>query len=83
VERKLIFDEISLKLFAEKLKQVRKEKGFTQEELAFCAELALSQIARIETFKINPTLSTIFAIARALKIRPSVLFDFDIPTLEE
>jgi transcriptional regulator with XRE-family HTH domain len=78
--RKLIFDEPGLKAFAEQLKKVRKEKGFTQEELAYQSELSLSQIARIETYKINPTLSTIFQISRTLKVPLSKLFEFALPT---
>ncbi len=75
-KRKLIFDEEGLKLLAERLKQLRKEKYITQEELAFRSELTLSQIARIETVKINPTVSTMFRIAKALDVSLSELFDF-------
>ena len=79
MERKLIYDEQGLRAFAKQLIDVRKKYGFSQEELANESGLALSQIARIETVKINPTLSTIFAIARTLKIPLSELFDFKLP----
>ncbi|MEO6175661.1 MAG: helix-turn-helix transcriptional regulator [Flavobacterium circumlabens] len=75
--RKLIFDEEGLKLLANRLKEVRSEKGLTQEELSHRSELTLSQIARIETVKINPTVSTILKLARALEISPKELFDFE------
>jgi len=78
VERKLIFDEKNLALFAARLKTLRKEKGLTQEELAHRSGLTLSQIARIETVRINATLSTVFALAKALEVRPAVLLDFDL-----
>jgi transcriptional regulator with XRE-family HTH domain len=78
VARKLIYDEAGLKLLASKLKEVRSKKGFTQEELAYESGLSLSQIARIETFKINPTVSTIFKIARTLKVNVSELFEFKL-----
>jgi transcriptional regulator with XRE-family HTH domain len=58
------------------LKKLRSEKNITQEELAYRSELTLSQIARIETVKINPTVSTMFRIARALDVSISELFDF-------
>ena len=77
-KRVLIYDEEGLKLLAGKLKQVRVEKGFTQEDLAYESGLTLSQIARIETMKINPTVSTIFCIARTLNITVSELFDFKL-----
>jgi transcriptional regulator with XRE-family HTH domain len=79
VERKLIFDETGLDAFAKRLKEVRKLKNFSQEELAYKSGLSLSQIARIETAKTNPTISTIFRIARTLNIKLSELFDFVLP----
>lgn len=75
--RKLIFDEEGLKLLATRLKQLRLEKNITQEELSYRSELTLSQIARIETVKINPTVSTMFKIAAALNIKINELFDFE------
>jgi transcriptional regulator with XRE-family HTH domain len=83
VERKFIFDEAGLKAFAKRLKEVRKMKKLSQEELALRAELTLSQIARIETARINPTLSTIFRIARTLDIELSELFDFTLPVEDD
>lgn len=80
--RTLIFDESSLKAFAKQLKKIRKEIGITQTQLAFESGLSLSQIARIETAKINPTLSTIFAIIKALDIPPCKMFDFELPSKE-
>jgi len=47
--------------------------------LAFEAGLSLSQIARIETARINPTLSTVFILARTLDITLPELFDFKLP----
>jgi len=74
----LIFDEQAVKAFASVLKKVRKEKGMTQAQLGFEANVPRSSIERIEAAKINPTLSTIVALARALEVRPSVLLDFDV-----
>lgn len=80
--RVLIFDEAGLKAFAKQMKKIRKEIGITQSQLAFEAGLSLSQIARIETAQINPTLSTIFAIIKALDISPCQMFDFELPKEE-
>jgi transcriptional regulator with XRE-family HTH domain len=77
-KRTLIFDEAGLKAFAKQLKAVRKRHGVTQEKLAYSSGLALSQIARIETARTNPTLSTIFTIARTLDVDLKELFDFKI-----
>jgi transcriptional regulator with XRE-family HTH domain len=77
--RILIFDEEGLRLLAERLKELRSEKKMSQEELADKSEITLSQIARIETAKINPTVSTVFKIARGLDVSPKELFDFELP----
>lgn len=77
--RKFTFDEEGLKLLAKRLKELRSEKKITQEELAYRTELTLSQIARIETVKINPTVSTIFKIIRALEIPLDEFFNFELP----
>ena len=49
LSRTFTFDEEGLKLLAKRLKEIRAEKGISQEELAYRSELTLSQIARIET----------------------------------
>jgi transcriptional regulator with XRE-family HTH domain len=77
-KRKLIFDEAGLTAFAEHLKVVRATKHITQEQLAYKSGLTLSTIARIETVQINPTLSTIFVLTRALEIDLKELFNFSI-----
>lgn len=45
------------------------------QKLAHQADIELSQVYRIETGKINPKLSTILNIARALNVSPKELFD--------
>jgi len=77
-DRKLIFDNEGISAFAVQLKNIRKREGLTQDQLAFESGLSLSQIARIETARINPTLSTVFAIARALNVTLPELFDFEL-----
>ena len=78
LSRKFTFDEEGLMLLAKRLKEIRAEKGISQEELAYRSELTLSQIARIETIKTNPTISTLFKITRTLDISPSELFNFEL-----
>ena len=69
-------DEKYLKAFGKHLRKLRKEKGFTQESLAYKADLSLSQIGRIERGEINPTLCTLKVIATTIKISVSVLVEF-------
>jgi transcriptional regulator with XRE-family HTH domain len=68
-----------LQAFGTHLKLLRTQKGITQEELAYSSGISLSQIARIETGRINPTLCTIVEIAKFLKIHPSELLNFKLP----
>lgn len=71
-----IRDEEILKKFAKRLKEVRLENSITQEELAYSSGISLSQIARIETARINPTLCTLTVIATTLNISLKDLMDF-------
>lgn len=73
-------DKKSIKLFGKKLAKVRKEKGLTQQALAFETGLSLSQIARIEIGMINTSLNTIFIISKALDVHPRDLLDFPLKT---
>lgn len=82
-KRKLIFDTTGIKAFSIRLKTIRKITGYTQSQLAYEAGISLSQIARIETARINPTLSTVFTIVRVLELPLSEFFDFELPPLEE
>lgn len=77
-KRKLIFDQEGVELFAKKFKQLRKKSGYTQEQLSFESGISRSQIARIESAVINPTISTIFIIARAMNIDPDEFFKFKL-----
>jgi len=69
-------DEKILLAFGKNLQKVRRQMNFTQEELAYESGISLSQIARIETGKINPTLCTLITISKTLKIKAPELLDF-------
>ena len=79
MERTKIFDQKGIEAFAKHFKAVRKKYGFTQEDLAYTSGMALSQIARLETAKTNPSLSTVFKLARTMDIPIHELFKFDLP----
>lgn len=76
--RKLIFDEKGVKAFAKRFSDLRKESGYTQEQLAFESGITRSQIARIEAGQINPTISTVFVLARAMDVKIEEFFKIDI-----
>jgi len=48
----------------------------TQEDLAYKSNIALSSIARIETGRLNTSISTVVALAKGLGIDKKDLFDF-------
>ena len=54
--------------FGERIRQIRKEKGLSQEELAYKANLHRTYIGMIERAEKNITLINIEKIANALKI---------------
>lgn len=54
--------------FGNKLNLLRTTKGLTLQELAFEADIELSQVHRVEKGKINPTLTTLNALAKGLGI---------------
>lgn len=62
--------------FGAYVRKLRLAKKMTMKDLAFEADIELSQVHRIEKGKINPTLTTILVLADALQISASKLFDF-------
>jgi transcriptional regulator with XRE-family HTH domain len=62
------------RLLGQRIRDLRTGKNLSMQVLANLAEIELSQIARIETAKINPKVSTLIKIARALEISPSEFF---------
>lgn len=76
--KKNYIDEEGIMAFAEHFKKTRKKYKFTQESLAHASNITLSQIARIETGKINPSLSQLILFAETMGIPFSEFFDFEI-----
>ena len=59
--------------FGEKVRQLRKEKGLSQEKLSFKADLHRTYIGMIERAEKNITLTNIDKIAKALEVSVSEL----------
>ena len=59
--------------FGNHLRGLRTSKKMTLEKVAFAADVEISQIYRIEKGKINPTLTTLIALSKALEISISEL----------
>lgn len=69
--------------FGNALRELRLAKGFTQEQLANEIGAEISQISRIERGVINTSVTTLFAISKALKIDVSELFKSDNKTISD
>lgn len=66
-----------LKMFGAHLRQIRQDKKLSLEALAYEADIELSQVFRVEKGLVNPTLSTLNALAKGLGISISELTDFE------
>ncbi len=66
--------EILIK-FGKRVRKLRKEKGFSQEELAFRADLHRTYIGMIERAEKNITLINIEKIANGLETNINELFN--------
>jgi len=61
--------------FGKTLRKIRLAKLLTQEVLATEANLSRAYISDLEMGKKDPSLFTVFKLADALKLKPSVLID--------
>lgn len=66
-------DEV-LRLFGERLRELRTERGLSQERLAELAGVDRNYIGQIERAERNVALVNIVRIAKALGIEPAELF---------
>lgn len=73
---KPITHKFVLEKFGQKLQQTRKSKGITQEELAAKISMDRTYIGLIERGGRNPTVRTLYKIAKALKVNSSELLPF-------
>ena len=65
-----------IKKFGLRLRDIRKAKGISQEQLAGDTGFEVSQIGRIERGEINTSISHVAAISKALEVKPEELFQF-------
>ena len=65
-----------LEKFGERLQRVRKEQGISQEQLAAKLSMHRTYIGMIERGERNPTIRTLYKVAKALKVDSSKLLPF-------
>ncbi len=60
------------RIVAQNLRRLRQDRGLTQEELADQAGLNRNYVGMVERAENAPTVDTLEALAKALKIEPEV-----------
>lgn len=73
----MVSDKYILKQFGDRVRETRKSKGLSQEELSFKAGLHRTYIGMIERAEKNITLVNIKKIATALEVNIDHLLKFD------
>ncbi len=68
-EREKFEQELNLELLGEAIKQARKEKNLTQEELGKLIGVKKAQISKIENSMTNARFETILKVFRALNLK--------------
>ena len=69
-------DKLLLKKLANRIKELRKIKNFTQDELAFRANIARSTLGNIETAQNDITFSKLNRIANAFELSLTEFLNF-------
>lgn len=64
-----------LATFATNLRRIRKERGLSQERLAYAADLNMTHVAKIERTEREPGVRTIVKLCLALQVSAADLFD--------
>lgn len=65
----------AIEVVSHNVRKYRTEKGISMETLADLLGVEYSVIARLETKKSNPSISIVYAIAKKLEIKPSLLLE--------
>jgi len=68
-------EQAILQRFGQRVRELRKARGWTQEQLAEAADLHENYISRLETGEQEPGLFTILRLCRAFEISAGVLLD--------
>ena len=68
-------DEVLLRLIGIKIRELRKSKNFSLQDLAYKIGMEKSNLSIIENGRSNPQLLTYFKIASALGVGLNELFD--------
>lgn len=68
--------EIILKKFGQHIKNLRMAQNLTQVEVSSAMVRDQQSLQRVESGRVNPSLTYLLELANAMKIDPKVFFDF-------
>jgi transcriptional regulator with XRE-family HTH domain len=69
----LVSDTREAKIFGEGIRRLRKERDWTQEDLADAASLTATYVGQIERGDKVPSLTVVLNLARGFRVSPSEL----------
>ncbi len=72
----VIPDEKSKRKFGKSIREIREQKGLSQEEVAQMSKISVTYYAGIERGEENPTISVVESICKALKVKSSEVLSF-------
>ena len=70
------------RLIGDRIRQLRKEKGLSQEKLGYESELHCTHIGSIEMGQKNFSIDTLIKVAKGLNVEVADLFNFPMPPAE-
>ena len=73
---KAITHKSILRSFGQKMQKVRQSKNITQEGLASILSMHRTYVGLIERGERNPTIRTLYKVAKALKVKSSDILPF-------
>jgi len=69
------FGIMLIKIFGQVLRELRDKENISQEKLAEYCDLDRTYISLLERCLRQPTITTLFKLSKALKIKPSLLIE--------
>lgn len=66
--------------FGKAVRALRIKRGFSQEAFAHAASVDRSYMGQIERGEFSPTITTVYRIAKALRVSPAKLFPNRVPS---
>ena len=67
-----------LKALGNRLREIRKKKGLTQEQLAALVDMEGPNISRIERGAVNPGAMTLYLLSQGLGVHLKELLNFEL-----